>query len=111
LGVKALLLAAVLATAAVPAQAQRSTFGGLSECSRRAAVQFKRHNPTFRRFVIDRASVSDDKFADRVGNQFVSTIYHGKATYEAAFGPKTVRFICLHGGVGRGALLVYTLPE
>jgi hypothetical protein len=112
LGVKALVLAAVLATTATgPAQAQRSTFGGLSECSRHAAVQFKRHNPAFRRFVVDRASVSEDKFADRVGNQFVATIYHGKATYEAAAGPKTVRFICLHGGVGKGAVLVYTLPE
>jgi hypothetical protein len=99
------------AAAVAPAYAQRTTIGSLAECSRRAAVQFKRHNPTFRRFVIDRASVSDDKFADRVGAQFVATVYHGKAIYEAAAGPKTVRFICLHGGVGRGAVFVYTLPE
>ena len=32
-------------------------------------------------------------------------------TYDAAGGTQTVRFICLHGGAGRGAVFVYTLPE
>src|SRR6266849_1484722 len=47
---------------------------------------------------------------DGFGTTFVSTIYHGKATYEAAKGPQPTRFICMHGGGGRGAVFVYTLP-
>jgi len=31
--------------------------------------------------------------------------------YEAAAGPKTVSFICLHGGSGRGPVFVYTLGD
>jgi len=77
-------------------------FDAVNGCERLGAVKFKRHDPAFHRFVIDRATVEVDKFADRVGNQFVSTVYRGKAVYEAAAGPKTVRFICLHGGPGRG---------
>jgi hypothetical protein len=112
LGVKALLLAAALAvTMVAPAAAQRTTFSALSQCSRYAAVQFKRHDPGFRRFVIERASVTEDRFSDRVGNQFVSTIYRGKATYEGPAGPRLVRFICLHGGIGRGAVFVYMLSD
>ena len=52
-----------------------------------------------------------DKFADKVGTQFVSTVYHGRATYEAGQGEKKVRFICLHAGYRRGPVFVYTLPE
>ena len=44
-----------------------------------------------------------------VGPTFVSTIYHGKATYDAAQGPRPARFVCLHGGVGKDAVFVYTL--
>ena len=104
----ALLLALVLPSAAAPRAKTR--FDGIRDCERLGAVQFKRHNPAFRRFVIDRANVDDDKYADSVGTTFVSTIYHGKATYEAAKGPQPTRFICMHGGGGRGAVFVYTLP-
>ncbi len=105
----AVLLALALPIA--PANAQRNKFDGLRQCERHAAVQFKRHNPAFRRFMIDRASAEEDKFADQVGAQFVSTVYHGKATYEAASGPKPVRFICLNAGFRRGPVFVYTTPE
>ena len=71
---------------AAPAAAQKTRFDGLLACERRAAVQFKVHNAAFRRFVIDRQTVEIDRFADRVGNQYVSTIYHGRATYETAGG-------------------------
>ncbi len=112
MGIKPALIALAIAVLpATPAAAQATTFRGLAECTRRAAVQFKRHNPAFRRFVIDRASVTEDKYADRVGNQFVSTIYSGMATYEAAAGPKKVRFLCLHAGIGRGPVFVYALPD
>ena len=100
-------LMAVLVSA--PAEAQRTRFDGLRQCERHAGLQFRRHNPQFRRFLIDRATVETDRYADQIGTQFVSTVYHGKGMYEAASGPKTVRFICLHGGYRRGALFVYTL--
>lgn len=93
------------------ASAQRTKFDGLRQCERYGALQFRKQNPAFRRFLIDRSSVSEDRFADQVGQQFVSTIYHGKATYEAAVGPKPVRFVCLHAGYRRGPVFVYTLPE
>jgi hypothetical protein len=111
-GVKALLGGALLLTLTLPSAAApraKTRFDGIRDCERLAAVQFKRHNPAFRRFLIDRANVADDKYADSVGTTFVSTIYHGKATYEAAKGPLPTRFICMHGG-GRGAVFVYTLP-
>jgi hypothetical protein len=92
-----------------PAIAQRTTSDGLLGCERYAAVEFKRRNPAFRRFVIDRASVAVDRFADRVGSQFVSTVYHGRASYDPGSGARTVRFVCLHGGVERGPLFVYAL--
>jgi hypothetical protein len=104
----ALLLALALPSAAAPRAKTR--FDGIRDCEQLAAVQFKRHNPAFRRFIIDRANVDDDKYADSVGTTFVSTIYRGKATYEAAQGPQPTRFICMHGGGGRGAVFVYTLP-
>ena len=95
----------------LPADAQRTRFQGITQCSRFASVQFSRRDPAFRRFVIERVSVQDDKFAGMVGHQFVSTIYYGRATYEAAGGPKRVRFICLHGGTIKGPVLVYAIPE
>ena len=101
----------VVALLATEAPAQKTRFDALRGCERYALLQFKRHNPAFRRFVIDRSGVEADKFADKVGNQFVATVYHGKALYEAASGPLTVRFICLHGGSGRGPIFVYTLAE
>jgi hypothetical protein len=104
--------ALLLATLAAPAAlAQRTTFDGLVGCERHAAVEFKRRNPAFRRFVIERASVVVDRFADRVGNQFVATIYHGRASYDAGGGAKIVRFLCLHGGTDRGPLFVYPLAD
>jgi hypothetical protein len=105
----ALLLGSMLAAAAPAALAQRTTSDGLLGCERYAAAEFKRRNPAFRRFVIDRASVVVDRFADKVGSQFVATIYYGRAAYDAGGGAKIVRFLCLHGGVERGPLFVYAL--
>ena len=89
----ALMVALMAPAAALPRAKTR--FDGIRDCERLAAVQFKRHNPLFKRFMIDRASVEDDKYADSVGPMFVSTIYHGKGTYEAAKGPQPTRFICM----------------
>ena len=109
----ALICALLLAAAAPAAAASRSKtwFDGIRDCERTAGVQLRRHNPAFRRFMIDRATVASDRYADRIGPMFVSTVYHGRATYEAAAGPRVTRFICLHGGMHRRALFVYTLPD
>ena len=111
MGLKLALVAALCALCAAPALAQKSTEDGLRDCEKLATVKFKQENPAFRKFAIDRAGVEEDKFADKVGTQFVSTVYHGKAVYQAAGGPDPVRFICLHGGLGKGAVFVYTLPH
>lgn len=110
---KLFLFTALAAALLLPsaASAQRTKFDGLRQCERYGSLQFRKQNPAFRRFLIDRSSVGEDKYVDQVGQQFVSTIYHGKATYEAAAGPKPVRFICLHAGYRRGPVFVYTLPE
>src|SRR6185369_5106938 len=89
-GLRSAFAAALLLALALPATAApraKTRFDGIRDCERLAAVQFKRHNPAFRRLLIDRATVEDDKFADNVGPTFVSTIYHGKAAYDAGKGP------------------------
>ena len=116
MGVKAAVLAvglvgglAAVALSSIPAQAQRTRFQGITQCSRFGSVQFSRRDPSFRRFVIERITVQDDKFAGMAGNQFISTVFYGRATYEAGNGAQTTRFICLHGGSGGDALFVYTM--
>ncbi|MGH6725325.1 MAG: hypothetical protein ACREB8_02110 [Pseudolabrys sp.] len=111
MGVKLATVAVLCVLAAAPAVAQKSTQDGLRDCEKLAAVKFKQENGAFKKFTITRAAVEEDKFADRVGSQFVSTVYHGKATYQAGGAPDEVRFICLHGGLGKGAVFVYTLPR
>ena len=113
-GLTIILTGALWLAAVAPADAARrakTRFDGLRDCERTGAIQLRRHDAAFRRFAIDRAHVNSDKYADRIGPTFVSTVYHGKAAYEAGAGPKSVRFICLHGGMHRRALFVYVLPE
>jgi hypothetical protein len=110
-GVK-LVAVAIVCTLSVPALAQKSTEDGLRDCEKLAAVKFKQENSAFKKFAITRGdSVEEDKFADKVGTQFVSTVYHGKAVYQSSGEPADVRFICLHAGLGKGAVFVYTLPR
>ena len=118
MGVKTAVLAAGLVAglgaivlSSIPAQAQRTRFQGVTQCARYGSVQFSRRDPSFRRFVIERVTVQDDKFAGMAGHQFVSTVYYGRATYEAAGGPKRVRFMCLHAGAIKGPVFIYTMPE
>jgi hypothetical protein len=107
----AFILALTIAAPAGAAPRAKTRFDGIRDCERLAAVQFKRHNPAFRQFTVQRGKVTVDKFADKVGGNFVSTIYHGTATYDAGKGAHSTRFICLHGGMGNDALFVYTLPD
>jgi len=108
---RAALLTGLMVLAAAAASAEPTRFAGMRACERYGAVEFKRRNPAFRRFIIDRSAVEVDDFADKVGNQFVSTIFHGKATYEANSGPRTVRFLCLYAGSSKGPVFIYTLPD
>jgi hypothetical protein len=110
-GLRLAFVTALCALAAWPALAQKSTEDGLRDCEKLPAVKFKAENPAFKQFAITRADVEEDKFADKVGSQFVSTVHHGKATYQAGGAPDDVRFICLRGGLGKGAVFVYTLPR
>jgi hypothetical protein len=93
------------------AQAQRTNFQGVAECGRAGTVQFRRHDHGFKRFVIDRASVVEDRYSGMAGNQYISTVYSGTATYESSGGARKVLFVCLHGGAERGAVFLYTLPR
>lgn len=111
MGVKLAAAAALCALAAAPALAQKSTEDGLRDCEKLAAVKFKAENLAFKKFTITRADVEEDKFADKVGSQFVSTVYHGNAVLQDSGAPQDVRFICLHAGLGKGAVFVYTLPR
>jgi hypothetical protein len=110
-GVKLAFAATLCVLTAAPALAQKSTEDGLRDCEKLAAVKFKQENTAFKKFAISRPDVEEDKFADKVGTQFVSTVYHGKAVYQSSGEPAEVRFICLHGGLGKGAVFVYTLPR
>ena len=114
MGVKTTTVIAALAAfvlSSIPAQAQRTRFQGISQCTRFATVIFSRRDPAFKRFVIERVTVQDDRYASLVGNQFVSTVYYGRAIYEGAAGPKRMRFICLHAGTSKGPVFVYAMPE
>jgi len=70
------------ALAAAPALAQKSTEDGLRDCEKLAAVKFKAEIWRSKKFTITRADVEEDKFADKVGSQFVSTVYHGNAVLQ-----------------------------
>jgi uncharacterized protein YqfA (UPF0365 family) len=104
------LAGALCLLAAAPAAiAQKSTEDGLRDCETLAMTRFKLENRSFKKFTIDRKDVEEDKFAANVGSQFVSTIYHGKATYQAESNPAELSFVCLHAGLGKGAVFVYIL--
>ena len=63
------------------------------------------------RFRIERLGVAVDRYAAMVGNQYVAAIYSGRATYDGGSGAKLVRFVCLHGGIGKGPVFIYTLSD
>jgi hypothetical protein len=113
-GLRKPLAGAMILALALPATAAPRTktrFDVIRDCERLAGVQFRQRDPAFKRFVVDRATVTVNKFADKIGPLFVSTIYRGKAIYDVGRGPHVSRFICLHGGMGNDAVFVYTLPE
>jgi hypothetical protein len=92
-----------------PALAQKSTEDGLRDCEKLAAIKFKQENSAFKKFAIERAGVNEDVYSDKVGTQPVTTVYHGNALYQAGGEPANARFICLHAGLGKGAVFVYIM--
>jgi hypothetical protein len=111
-GIKLATIAALCALAAAPAMAQKSTEDGLRDCEKLAAVKFKQENPSFKKFAIERGdSLEEDQYTGKVGTQPVTTIYHGRAVYQSSGEPDSVRFICLHAGLGKGAVFVYIMPK
>ena len=111
MGLKALIGVVLALIIISPAQAQRTRFDGIRQCERHAGMQFRRHDPQFRRFFIYRSGVTTKRLAERVGSQFITTVYHGQALYEAAGGAQIVRFICLHAGIVRGPVFVYAFAD
>lgn len=91
--------------------AQRTKFESLRQCERHAAIQFRKRIPGFWHFMIDRSNVYEDRFAEKVGTQFVSTIFYGRAIYNGTSGQRFVRFICLHPGYGKQPVFVYMFPD
>lgn len=112
-GLTSALTGAILfaAPAAEAANRAKTRFDGIRDCERTGNLQLRRHNPSFRRFTIDRSHVNSERYAERVGSVFVATVFSGRATYEGAGGPRMTKFVCLHGGMHRRALFVYALPE
>jgi hypothetical protein len=110
-GLTSALICALTLVSPAEAMRAKTRFDGIRDCERTAILQFRRNNPSFKRFVIDRSQVTTERYGERVGSVFVATIFSGRATYEAAAGPRVTRFVCLHGGMHRRALFVYTLPD
>ena len=109
MGLKLAIAVTALALCAAPAMAQKSTEDGLRDCEKLAAVNFKQENRAFKKFVIERADINEDVYTGKVGSQPVTTVYHGKAVYQAGGEPANVRFICLQAGLGKGAVFVYMM--
>ena len=80
MGVRLALIATLYALALAPALAlaltEKSTEDGLRDCEMLAAIKFKQETSAFKKFAIARADVEEYKFADKVGTQSVSTVYH-----------------------------------
>jgi hypothetical protein len=103
-----LALAALLAIAPLPAFADE-----IDDCEKLAAADIARDAGSPKKFEIDRRAIYFDKAETTVGKEFVSSVLHGPAKLGGAGEGETdrVRFICLHGGTGKGALFFWLLPD
>ncbi len=106
--VKAMALAVGAAMVAGNAAAQ--SYDGIADCERHAKAFFSRH-ADFKSFVIDRSTVEEERFDDKIGSQHVEAIWRGRATYTNRREMRSRSFICLHGGGDKGALFVYMMPR
>jgi hypothetical protein len=86
-------------------------YDGIGDCESHATAYYKARDSEFRSFVINRNTVEESAFEDKVGSQHVSAIFDGRATYTDRRGKRTGRFICLHAGSGKGAVFVYMISR
>ena len=85
-------------------------YDGIADCERHARAYYGR-DADFRNFVIDRKTVNEITYDDKVGVQYIAAIWRGQATYTSQREKFTRTFICLHGGGQVGALFIHLLPR
>jgi hypothetical protein len=102
--------AVALGAAIVAGNAAAQTYDGIADCERLAKAVYSR-NADFKSFVIDRKSVEEERFDDKVGSQHVEAIWRGRAIYSNRREMRSRTFICLHGGGDKGALFIYMMPR
>ncbi len=106
---KAVVLSAVaLGAASGGAVAQ---YDGARDCESFANAFYKKHDSSFKRFIIDRNTVEEIAFDDNVGSQHVTAIFRGRAKYMDTERTVTGTFICLHGGPRNSALFIHLIPN
>jgi len=99
--------AALLCLATPPASADE-----IDDCEQLGTAQLSNEANNPRQFTIDRDALNFDKAEVTVGSEFVSSVLHGPAKLAINSGEADpVRFICLHGGTGKGALFFWLLPD
>jgi hypothetical protein len=100
-------LAALFCLTALPAFADE-----IDDCEQLGTTQLSNEANSPRVFTIDREALNFDKAETKVGSEFVSSVLHGPAKLNINSGAADpVRFICLHGGTGNGALFFWLLPN
>jgi hypothetical protein len=83
---------------------------GIADCERHAKAVYGR-DADFKSFVIDRRTVEEERFDDKIGSQHVEAIWRGRATYTSRREMRSRSFICLHAGGSNGALFIYMMPR
>jgi hypothetical protein len=85
----------------------------IDDCQKLGAEQIEKDSGHPAVFEIDRAALNFDKAEATIDKTFISSVLHGPAklggTGEGEV--ESVRFICLHGGTGKGALFFWLLPD
>jgi hypothetical protein len=101
---------AVALGVALADDAAAQAYDGIADCERHAKAVYSR-DPNFKSFVIDRSTVEEERFDNKIGSQHVEAIWRGRATYTNRREMRSRSFICLHGGGDTGALFIYLMPR
>jgi hypothetical protein len=92
------------------ASAATASADEIADCEARLVGDAKRFDTGISSVRFDRADIRFDKYAAKVGSQFVSSVIYGPADIQGKGGPQRLTVICLHGGTGIGPVFAYTLP-
>jgi hypothetical protein len=90
--------------------AAAQAYEGIADCERHAKAVYSR-DADFKSFVIDRRTVEEERFDNKIGSQHVESIWRGRATYTNRREMRSRSFICLHDGGDKGALFIYLMPR